>query len=166
LLQQAKNNGVPVLCLGGDKSFVNFEYSPEDSITFIASTMAPEYTDAVNDVVILRSGLQSGQLSWEFVPLGDVEKNPPVTGFDEVSDRPYARLEVKYIQALSAIEAGFQSSVNVPGRIEIYSLSGHCIYSGFADPAEKKILIIHGKGLYIVRLITGERVECQKVCVQ
>jgi Calcineurin-like phosphoesterase len=166
LLQQAKNRGVPVLCLGGDKSKINIVYSPEDSITFLASTMAPEFTDAQNDVIILSHDRQNRLLNWVFVPLDEVEKNPPVTGLARVPDTPHAQLEVNYNRPLCAIEAEFKSSSPESGIIEIYSLSGQCILSAFIDPGESKIIKIQGRGVYIVRLISGDWMECQRICVE
>jgi hypothetical protein len=155
---------VPVLCLGGDKSKINIVYSPEDSITFIASTMAPEFTDTMNDVVILSSDFQTGQLSWEFVPLSEVEKNPPATSVTEVTHSQDA-LRVKVDPEQSAIEAGFYSSLHAPGLLTVYSLSGQCIYSEFTRPGEFKTITIRGKGLYLVRLTAGGNAECRKIVV-
>jgi hypothetical protein len=165
LLQQAKNRGVPVLCLGGDKSKINIVYSPEDSITFVASTMAPEFTDTVNDVVILSADLRTGQLSWVFVPLSEVEKNPPVTSVAEVTHLQDEQLGVKVDPEQSAIEAGFYSSLPTQGLITVYSLSGLCVYSEFASPGETKTIAIREKGLYIVRLTTGGFTICRKIVV-
>ena len=165
LLQLAKNRGVPVLCLGGDKSKINIVYSPEDSITFITSTMAPEYTDTLNDVVILSNDLHTGQLSWEFVPLSEVEKNPPVTAVIEVTHSPDEQLRVNVDPEQSAIEAGFYSSLNAPGLLTVYSLSGLCIYSEFTSPGETKTIPIREKGLYLVRLNRSGYAVCRKIVV-
>jgi hypothetical protein len=165
LLQQAKHRGVPVLCLGGDKSRIIINYSQEDSITFIASPMAPEYTDEQNNVVILSSGLQTGQLSWEFIPLSEVEKNPPVS---QLIDVPYGgniHMQAVYNQALSAIEVEFISTENQTARLEIYSVSGQRIYSDFIDPGGVKTFRIHDRGLYLVKLSNPGLFECQKVTV-
>jgi hypothetical protein len=165
LLQQVKNRGVPVLCLGGDKSKINIEYSPEDSITFIASTMAPEYTDTVNDVVFLSPDLQTGQLSREFVPLSEVEKNPPVTSVIKITHSQEEQLRLNVDAERSAIEAGFYSSLDTPGLLTVYSLSGQCVYSEFTRPGEIKTIAIREKGLYLVRLTAGCFTVCRKIVV-
>jgi hypothetical protein len=166
LLQQAKKRGVPVLCLGGDKSKINIVYSPEDSITFLASTMAPEFTDAENDVVILSNDRKNKLLNWVFVPLDEVEKNPPVTGLVDMPDTPTSQLEVKYNRTLCAIETEFHSASDTHGIIEIYSLSGQCIGSEFIDSGESQTIRIQGRGVYIVRLVSSEWIECQRIIVE
>jgi hypothetical protein len=166
LLQEVKRRGVPVLCLGGDKSKINIVYSPEDSITFIASTMAPEYTDEQNNVVVLSDDLNVGTLSWEFIPLSVVEKNPPVSRVIENIYTENESLVVEYDPERSAVIVGRQPSLPCAGSIGIYSLSGHCLYSEDLNPGEMKTFSIRERGLYIVRLVTSERVECQKVSVQ
>jgi len=165
LLQQAKGRGVPVLCLGGDKSKINIVYSPEDSITFIASTMAPEFADSINDVVMIHSDLQTGHLSWEFVPLSEVEKNPTATSVTEATHSPDERLRVKVDPEQSSIDAVFYSSSHARGLLTVYSLSGQCIYSEFIRPGEIKSIAIRGKGLYLVRLTTGGYAECRKITI-
>jgi len=165
LLQQAKNRGVPVLCLGGDKSRINIVYSPEDSITFLASTMAPEFTDTSNNVVILSSDLHTGQLSWEFIPLYKVEKNPPVTSVIEVLHSQDEQFVVSVDPEQSAIEAGFYSSLPTPGLLTVYSLSGQCIYSESTSPGETKTIAIRERGLYLVRLNHCGYAVCRKIFV-
>lgn len=165
LLQQAKGRGVPVLCLGGDKSRINIVYSPEDSITFIASTMAPEYTDTANDVVILSFDTHTGQLSWEFVPLSEVEKNPPVTSFIEATHSQDEQFLVSVDPEQSAIEACFYSSIPTPGLLTVYSLSGQRIYSESTRPGETKTISIRERGLYLVRLNLFGSAICRKIVV-
>ena len=165
LLQLAKNRGVPVLCLGGDKSKINIVYSPEDSITFIASTMAPEYTDTVNDVVILSQDMHTGQLSWEFVPLSVVEKNPPVPSVIEATHLPDEQFILSVDPEQSVLEAGFYSYLPAPGLLTVYSLSGQCIYSESARPGETKTIAIRERGLYLVRLSRCGYTICRKIVV-
>jgi hypothetical protein len=165
LLQVAKNRGVPVLCLGGDKSKINIVYSPEDSITFIASTMAPEFTDTVNDVVILSQDMHTGKLSWEFVPLSVVEKNPPVSSVIEATHSPDEQFILSVDPEQSVLEAGFSSYLPAPGLLTVYSLSGQCIYSESARPGETKTIAIRERGLYMVRLSRCGYTICRKIVV-
>jgi hypothetical protein len=165
LLQQAKSRGVQVICLGGDKSKINIEYSPEDSITFISSTMAPEFTDAENDVVILSCNTQNRQLSREFVPLDKVEKNPPVISTAKASPSRNPHLKVTYNQAIGAIEVGFHSESYKQRLLEVYSLSGQSVFTGMIKPGEIKTILIREKGLYLVKCSMNGYVESQKICV-
>jgi len=165
MLQQAKSRGVPVICLGGDRSMVNIEYTPEDSLLFIASTMVPEFTDAENDVVILTWDVQTRDLYWEFLPLDQVEKNPPAGNDVKKTGLWDKSLNVFYNRALSAIEVSLIRTSHHRGLIGIYSLSGQCIYSGFISPEDPLTIPIGEKGLYIVRLSIDEWTESQKICI-
>src|SRR5512133_495169 len=78
LLQKVKNKGIQVICLGGDKSKINMVYSPEDSIIFYAGTMAPEYPDSINNVLILNHDINNQTLSTEYVSLTKIEKKNTV----------------------------------------------------------------------------------------
>ena len=165
LLQKTKSRGVPVICLGGDKSMVNIEYAPEDSILYIASTMEPKYTDAQNDVVILSHDKQTRRLSWEFVPLDQVKQNPPAGGEFKILKSPDLQLKVTYNRTLSAIEACLIKDSQPPGLLEIYSLTGQRIYTGFIRPEEPLSIAVGEKGLYIVRLCIDEWTESQKISI-
>ncbi len=165
LLQQAKNRGVPVICLGGDRSMVNLEYTPEDSILFIASTMVPEFTDAQNDVVILHHNKQTGLLDWEFIPLDQVVKNPPVSSHFKTSRSSDALLKVDYNRAILALDVSLINKTQHPGLLEIYSLSGQKVFSGFISHGDLLTIAVREKGLYIVRLNTDKRTESQRIYV-
>ena len=67
LLQNVKAKGIPVICLGGDKSKIDNDYSPEDSIHFLASTMAPEFTDDQNHVMVFTYNKTAKEMSWKYV---------------------------------------------------------------------------------------------------
>jgi hypothetical protein len=162
LLQKAKSRGVKVLCLGGDKSKINIEYSPEDSITYIASTMAPEYTDKENDVVILTHSIQAQNLSWEFVPLDQVEKNvPPVNKLKPVNTSE--DVKILYCKNLSNIEITVNSEISRSLQISIYTLTGAQLFSGKIIPNQVNSISIENKGLYIVKLESNSKVFIQKI---
>jgi Icc-related predicted phosphoesterase len=72
-LQKARNKGIEVLCLAGDRTDINIEYSPEDSIYFLASGLKESFSDDNNFVILLTHNLKSGKLSWEFVPLSEID---------------------------------------------------------------------------------------------
>lgn len=78
-LQKVKSRGVEVLCLAGDRTDLNIEYCPEDSIQFLASGMKGTYTDENNYTILLTHNLTSGKLDWEFLALSEIDTvNPPV----------------------------------------------------------------------------------------
>lgn len=72
LLQKVKSKGIQVLVFGGDKSKININYSPEDSITFYAARMAVDLPDSINNVIILNYNFKSKELTINFVPLTDM----------------------------------------------------------------------------------------------
>jgi hypothetical protein len=75
LIKKVKAKGIQVICLGGDKSEINIKYSPEDSITFYAATMAPEMSDSVNNVLILNYSLKNKTITSEYITLAKIDKN-------------------------------------------------------------------------------------------
>jgi hypothetical protein len=72
LLQTVKSKGIPVLVFGGDKSKININYSPEDSITFFACRLASDIPDSINNVIILNFDLRNKEFTCDFVPLTDM----------------------------------------------------------------------------------------------
>ncbi|HVO73302.1 MAG TPA: T9SS type A sorting domain-containing protein [Ignavibacteriaceae bacterium] len=72
LLQKVKKKGIQVLVFGGDKSKINIEYSPEDSITFYAARLSTDIPDNINNVIILNYNRQSKNLVCSFVPLTEL----------------------------------------------------------------------------------------------
>jgi len=72
LLREVKNRGIQVLVFSGDKSKINVEYSPEDSITFYAARMADDLPDSMNNVIILNYNLQNKEITCNFVSLEEM----------------------------------------------------------------------------------------------
>jgi hypothetical protein len=72
LLQKVKSKGIPVLVFGGDKSKINIDYSPEDSITFFACRLASDLPDSINNVIILSYNLKNKEITRNFVTLENV----------------------------------------------------------------------------------------------
>ena len=72
LLREVKNRGIQVLVFSGDKSKINIEYSPEDSITFYAARMADDLPDSMNNVIILNYNLQNKEITCNFVSLEEM----------------------------------------------------------------------------------------------
>jgi hypothetical protein len=164
-LQKAKSKGIKVICLGGDKSKINIEYSPEDSITFYTSTMAPEFTDSVNNVLIFSYNKITNKLTREFVPLSIVEKNPQ----DPVSVRSVFNEEMvlKIWQEMDSKKIGIQ----LQGRndekvlIHIYSISGILCESINLTANEKTRVRLNSEGIYIIKAISGKSLITEKIIV-
>ena len=76
-LRKAKDKGVEVLCLAGDRTDLNIEYFPEDSIQFLASGMKGTYTDDNNYTILLTHDLISGKLDWNFLALSEIDTIDP-----------------------------------------------------------------------------------------
>ena len=76
-LQKAKHNGVEVLCLAGDRTDINIEYTPEDSIKFLGSGMVGTFTDENNYAILFTHILDSGKLDWEFIALSEIDTISP-----------------------------------------------------------------------------------------
>jgi predicted MPP superfamily phosphohydrolase len=72
-LQKARNNGVEVLCLAGDRTDINIEYSPEDSIQFVASGMVGTFSDEENFAILLTHNPDSGKLGYDFIALSEID---------------------------------------------------------------------------------------------
>jgi hypothetical protein len=156
LLQQVKIKGIQVLCLGGDRANINIEYSPEDSITYLASTMAPVYSDTINHVLILTIDELTDSISWEFIGLADIEKYSVDTIPDYIDNQ------------LSSYDIGIRFNpinneitiVNTNDKlrdigISIYDLAGKRLFS--EEGINEKSVVVHWnkKGYYLIRIDAG-----------
>jgi hypothetical protein len=150
LLQNVKKRGIKILCLGGDKSRINIEYSPEDSITYIASTMAPEFSDEENDVVILTHDILTHNLSWEFIPLSKVEKYVPATTKTEYYKKTDEDLQISYYNAEETLDILWNSEENYQSGLRVYSIQGTLIFSGTIQSNEKYAIPIYNSGIYLI----------------
>lgn len=161
ILKEVKKKGVQVLCLGGDKSKINIQYSPEDSITYIASTMAPEFTDEVNDVVILDQNLNTDSLTWKFVPLSEVEKKPDISELIDNELNPvmiYADNENQLIK----IRLGRPCKSRLV--VSLFDITGRCIKTGVYSPGFTDYNeTITRKGIYILKLEMDDTIKTKKL---
>jgi len=155
LLQQVKNRGIQIICLGGDRANINIEYSPEDSITYLASTMAPVYSDTVNHVLVLSIDELTDNISWEFIPLADIEKNPADTLPESIDPRSIsddftivANSENNEICILN------KNDIKDIG-ISIFDLTGKCVFSEEGINEEECVIRWNKKGLYLIRIEAG-----------
>lgn len=160
LLQQVKAKGIQVICLGGDRADLNIEYSPEDSITYLASTMVPEFSDTQNHVIILTIDDITDSISWEFVPLADVEKNPVDTIPDYI-DNPSASddytIGISPVDQVITITSG-NNDLNNMG-VSIYDVSGKCLLTAEDEISGNSYRINwNRKGLYFIRIETNDKI--------
>jgi hypothetical protein len=164
-LQKAKSKGVQVICLGGDKSKINIEYPAEDSITFFTSTMAPEFADSINNVMIFSYNKITNKLNHEYVPLSMVEKNPQ----DPISVKTVIDEEMvlKIWQEPESKEIGIQlqGENNENVLIQIYSISGVLCQSINSNANEKMTVHLNSEGMYIIKALSGKSAITKKIIV-
>jgi hypothetical protein len=166
-LQKAKKRGVKVICLGGDKSKINIKYSPEDSITFYATTMAPEFSDSVNNVMILSYNLQSKTISTEYITLAKFDKsNPdkPVSANLNKKDEPI--LKVWQVSNSKEISIQLQASQQDNITVQIYSINGSLLQTVKLKTNEIKNVQLKNDGIYIIKSIIGNSTYVKKIVLQ
>jgi hypothetical protein len=160
LLQLVKSKGIQIICLGGDRADLNIEYSPEDSITYLASAMVPAYPDTVNHVIVLTCNTENDSISWEFVSLADVEKNPVTLTLNVKEDEIGISSDPYTGEIIIQPATNFSDDMNVT----VFDISGRCVYSEKCriDRSSKRIGPT-GKGIFMVRIDTGDAVFSEKV---
>ena len=154
LLQIISNKGINVYCLGGDKSKINIEYFTEDNIVFLTSTMAPEFPDSINDVMVFKYNQNTSFLSWNFVRLDKIEKKNSNPVFLKHSIIQPNYLKVSKFAGTMEICVELSSESKENELVQVYSISGVLCYSVSVKPGEKIILPIKNEGVYIVRNLT------------
>lgn len=165
LLQKVKAKGVRVICLGGDKSKINIDYSPEDSIHFLASTMAPEFTDDQNDVMVFNYDIGNREMSWKFVSLTRIEKKIPDAVLN-IRKNPEQVLKVWQSSGLYQISIQLQSEKNNDAMIQIYSVNGQLILSQKIEPNEILSLPMKRSGVFLVKSSVKQAIVSAKVIVK
>lgn len=154
LLKKVKAKGIPVLCLGGDKSKINIEYSPEDSIYFYTSIMAPEFSENENYVLQFNYEKLSHTLTRSFIPLSDVPKKA------EVSANPFVKSEnlsisIRNDRLSDCIWIRADMKPGQKAIINIYSLSGVLYKSFYLQAGEEFKLDMECKGFFILMANVG-----------
>lgn len=165
LLQNAKANGVRVMCLGGDKSKINIDYSPEDSIHFLTSTMAPEFTDDQNDVMVFTYNITGKKMSWKFVSLTNIEKKQ-TNAIVDIGTHPELDLKVWQCSGLHQINLQLQSEMKKEAIIRIYSITGELCQSLKIKPNEMTSVSLKKAGVYIIETSAYNVLYVSKIVVQ
>lgn len=162
LLQKVKSRGTKVICLGGDKSKINIEYFPEDSIGFYTSTMAPEFADSVNHVIVFNYFKSENRMEREFIPLDEVEKNSVNTDIEIIKSNISNSLKINQIPGSSEVEISIANSENEVVFVQIYSLDGRLNKAFTLISHENKKFKPTCSGIYIVRAVFNNSVSSDK----
>jgi hypothetical protein len=166
LLQKVKAKGIQVICLGGDKSKINIEYSPEDSITFFTSTMAPEFADNLNDVMIFTYSKTENTMLWEFVPLDKVEKNTQNPVYLNHINNENENLRIWQAPGTKEISVQLEAGNIDNVLLNIYAINGVLNQFIILKTNEKRAIHLDNPGLYIIKTISGNSVIVKKIIMQ
>jgi hypothetical protein len=166
LLQKVKAKGIKVLCLGGDKSKINIDYSPEDSITFLTSTMAPEFADSVNDVMIFNYKKADNTMSWKFVRLDKVEKKTQNPLMLKQIQSNGISLRIWPTQGSGQMNIFAESAGDQMAMINIYTMQGKKIRSIRVKTNEIESISISTPGIYIVNASISDDMITRKIVIQ
>ncbi len=166
LLQQVKSKGIKIICLGGDRTDFNLDYSPEDSITYLMSTMVAENTDAQNHVIILTIDEATDTISWEFVALEDVEKNPVDTGNESCFTIFNTDPTIFYDPRAQKINVYHTNSPSQDVSISLFDLSGKRLYFGKSRLNDNSCTINWDKkGIFLIKIEINHSSFTQKIYI-
>lgn len=160
LLKEVKNKGIQVSLFGGDKSKINIEYSPEDSITFYAARLASDFSDDLNNVIIVNINKVNTSLESSFIPLNSLKKTSDSSVILKRRESGKIPLIVK--------REGDEVSVHVPENyrnesiINIYTINGRLLYSVDYQYLQHYNFRLNSPGIYIIQLIGRESTAIQK----
>jgi len=164
LLKKVKDKGIGVICLGGDKSKINIEYSPEANITFLTSTMAPEFPDSINCVLVLEYSKYDREISWDFVNLDAIEK----IEFNPVPDKPSnsVTVDLRVWQTREvSISCEIKSGSDKNAMLSIYSIRGELVYCKNVATNREVDFSVRQKGFYLVQAKSGSENVIKRIIV-
>ncbi len=168
-LLKARNNGVQVLCLAGDRTDINIVYSPEDSIQFVASGMVGTFADENNYAVLLTHNLDSGKLDFDFISLSEIDTVSPVIP----SPVPESDIMLKGFNVYpNPVKDILHINSEIDIKHDLYielleingvKITGFTLKKGFKDTG----IDFSGfsPGLYIIRIIYGSNSLSRKILV-
>lgn len=160
LLKEVKSKGIKVSAFGGDKSKINIEYSPEDSITFYAARLASDFSDDLNNVIVARYNKENSKMVYSFVPLNSLKKIYDSSSLRERGKPGKLPLILK--------REGDEVSIQIPENyrdesiINVYSINGRILYSLDTKYLQDHKLRLVSPGFYIFQLIGRESTAIQK----
>jgi hypothetical protein len=167
LLKKVKSKGIRVFLFGGDKSKININYSPEDSITFYTSRMANDFPDSINNVIVLNYNFQKNIIRCDFVPVSDLDTIDPGTIVKRnlnIADKQV----LKVWQGSGSEEMKIQvQSRNVEKvLVQIYSVQGVLCQSLRLNTNEVKALQLNKVGVYVAKATFGNTFLVKKFFCQ
>jgi hypothetical protein len=165
-LQKVKAKGIQVICLGGDKSKINIQYSPEDSIRFFAATMAPEYPDSVNNVLIFNFTGDPKELQWDFVHLDKLEKVIPDTGSGIPVQKSGMNLIIEQYDSKAEIGIMLQAGTSEKVSFQVYDLNGRTVFSSSGFTNELLRFCTRKKGMFLIRVCTKSMEYTKKIMIR
>jgi hypothetical protein len=160
LLKEVKKRGIQVSAFGGDKSKINIEYSPEDSITFYAARLASDFSDDQNNVIIVNYNKLNSSLESSFVPLNSLKKTSDSSFLIKRRESGKTPLILK--------REGDEFTIQLPenykdeGILNIYSINGSLLYSVDSKYLQHYNFKLNSPGIYIIQLIGRESTAVQK----
>jgi hypothetical protein len=166
-LQKAKQNGVKVLCLAGDRTDINIEYSPEDSIQFVASGMVGTFADENNYAVLLTHNLDSGKLDYDFISLSEIDTVSPVIPSEIPGiDGLYQTINIYPNPVKDILHIYCEINITHDVYIELLDISGAKI-TGFTlkKGAEVTEIDLAGlsPGVYIIKITNNSNILTRKI---
>lgn len=156
LLQKATTKGIQVVCMGGDKSLINVQYSPEKNMTFYTAKMTPTYPDSINNVVIFNYNQYKKTMTSHFVPLSKMDEYLK-TG-----------LWLQTKKALSLFLNPTGDSFEVTGfnglaKLTLFNINGRIVGTKHITDKEQVSIDSLPQGIYIARIETSNGTYCLKI---
>ena len=124
--------------------------------------MVPDFPDTVNQVIIFTCHPSNDSISWEFVPLADIEENehPSVL-------KPFVKIEnpiISYDINTHDVIVHSDANSDLNTEITVYDIAGRCISSERISPDDYPYRIpLLNKGIFIVTVKTGSSVFSKKI---
>ncbi len=158
LIKKVKTKGIQVICLGGDKSEINVKYSPEDSITFYAATMAPEMSDNVNNVLILNYSLKNKTITSEYITLAKIDKNNQSTALT-------LSVSKNNVSVYPNPVTGWFKVIGIEdkARLTISDINGRELFTKEITDNEQISLNFLPQGMYIIKIATVSGTLVKKI---
>jgi hypothetical protein len=167
LLQKVKSKGIQVFLFGGDKSKININYSPEDSITFYTSRMANDFPDSVNDVIVLNYNLQNKSIRCNFVPVADLDTIDTGTAVKRyLNNVEQQALKIWQGSGSDEMKIKVQSNNTEKVLVQIYSVQGVLIQSFSLNANIVKAVRLNKAGVFIAKATVGDSLLVSKFVCQ
>ncbi|MBP7507876.1 MAG: metallophosphoesterase [Prolixibacteraceae bacterium] len=161
LLKDVKSKGIQVSVFGGDKSKINIEYSPEDSITFYAARLASDFSDDLNNVIVLNYNKINSSMESNFVPLNSLKKT--TNSSDLVKRRELEKIPLIIERKGNEVSIQVSEIYKNESILNIYNINGCLLYSKDTQYLQDFNFKLDFPGLYIVQLTGRSSTVIQKI---